>query len=1141
MPFRRASSQSVEAGGAAQSRSRVAAGLLFLTRAILSLVTLCILALALLYLRLLQGPVELATLTDLVEEQVGSFTDAAQVSLGTVVLTLDDSGGHSGLQFRDVEVTDPDGARIFAIPVVTARFRLGDLLHGLVRPVSVTLIEPETRVVRDASGRLSVGIGGGRGLAISNESETSRGTSETFRAFSDFFAGDSEPVPELARLEQVDIIGARFSFDDRRGGTAWSTSDASIRMRRGEDRAELTLTIDTIDEGTPGAALRLFAERRRGEDTGRVRVAFGNFRPRDLSEQLPGLDWLRLLEGTVEGQATAFVNIEGRVTGVEGILIAEDGRVLGQGPESRFDFIELHFKADPARETLALSYASVDAPALGAAMSGQAELRRAPDGTFSGLAGQFGVDRLRVDLPEVFSETLTFDDGQMTFRWDLGANHVEIADGRLADGPLVFAVDGQARAVDGDWVADVRAEAEGMTIADLLEHWPLAAAKNARTWVADNIHAAQIPSLLAQMRFGQGDPYVSLDFVFAEMFASYIDGMTPIEQASGRGHMTFNDLYLDFARAEVTPEGRPTITLGGSRVAITEFWGEVTPADIDIVAEGEAGSVLNLIDQQPLSLVSKLGLDLNRIGGLARVVTRVAFPLISDLRLDDIEAAADAELVDVATTFPLGEGRAADVTSPGLKLSANTQEMRLTGPVVAGGARLNFDWREVYGGTEGRRTIALSGQATGGFLGLIGAAALPVEGEVPFKASLKQTGAGPLDFELDANLERAAVSVAALDWTKPPGAAGRLRATGGFDRGLKLSTFDLETDALVARGRLEVTPEGELREARFDRLRFRDEIDVAAVIGRGEGGALDVLLSDGEMDLRRWTGDDLEQDGGQAEESDPTPVRVRFDLRRLRIGRKLVLAPARGQTDRDATGRVRAQLSGSLGGVAPVDLAVDAYGGVPGTLKLTSSDAGAALGAAGLYEGARGGRLVLNATLSADDDPTISGQMVILDIRVRSEATFRRVLRHGGLDQAEQEISSSGISFGRVEVPFVYDGRVITLEDALATGPALALKVSGTVDEESNQVALNGVLSPAYGLTGALDNIPVLREIFSGGRGEGVLAMTFSMQGPIEDPDITVNPLSILAPGFLRNIFTRKSGTATDSSELEERFKPEDR
>jgi len=31
--------------------------------------------------------------------------------------------------------------------------------------------------------------------------------------------------------------------------------------------------------------------------------------------------------------------------------------------------------------------------------------------------------------------------------------------------------------------------------------------------------------------------------------------------------------------------------------------------------------------------------------------------------------------------------------------------------------------------------------------------------------------------------------------------------------------------------------------------------------------------------------------------------------------------------------------------------------------------------------------------------------------------------------------------------------------------------------------------------------------------------MTYKLSGPLDDPEIAINPLSVLAPGFLRDLF----------------------
>ena len=45
-----------------------------------------------------------------------------------------------------------------------------------------------------------------------------------------------------------------------------------------------------------------------------------------------------------------------------------------------------------------------------------------------------------------------------------------------------------------------------------------------------------------------------------------------------------------------------------------------------------------------------------------------------------------------------------------------------------------------------------------------------------------------------------------------------------------------------------------------------------------------------------------------------------------------------------------------------------------------------------------------------------------------------------------------------------------------------------------------------------------------GGEGEGFVAVVYGIDGRLSDPQVSVNPLSVLTPGFLRGIFGIKGG-----------------
>ena len=47
----------------------------------------------------------------------------------------------------------------------------------------------------------------------------------------------------------------------------------------------------------------------------------------------------------------------------------------------------------------------------------------------------------------------------------------------------------------------------------------------------------------------------------------------------------------------------------------------------------------------------------------------------------------------------------------------------------------------------------------------------------------------------------------------------------------------------------------------------------------------------------------------------------------------------------------------------------------------------------------------------------------------------------------------------------------------------------------------------------------IVGELFTGGEGSGVFAATYEVDGALNDPDVSVNPLAALAPGALRGLF----------------------
>jgi len=132
-----------------------------------------------------------------------------------------------------------------------------------------------------------------------------------------------------------------------------------------------------------------------------------------------------------------------------------------------------------------------------------------------------------------------------------------------------------------------------------------------------------------------------------------------------------------------------------------------------------------------------------------------------------------------------------------------------------------------------------------------------------------------------------------------------------------------------------------------------------------------------------------------------------------------------------------------------------------------------------------------------------------------------KALRAGGVPDME---TGGGLAFDDLRAAFTLDPARIDIDSASATGSSLGLALDGRVDLRSRTLALQGVVSPLYFLN--------RMGAFMTRQGEGLIGLHFRLTGPMDAPELTANPLSVLTPGPLRDMFrTRPPATQDQGTE----------
>ena len=147
-------------------------------------------------------------------------------------------------------------------------------------------------------------------------------------------------------------------------------------------------------------------------------------------------------------------------------------------------------------------------------------------------------------------------------------------------------------------------------------------------------------------------------------------------------------------------------------------------------------------------------------------------------------------------------------------------------------------------------------------------------------------------------------------------------------------------------------------------------------------------------------------------------------------------------------------------------------------------------------------------------DSSIS-TLKIYDFNLKELPALTKLLTLASLQGIADILSGEGIGFDEFEMNFTNKGKLMTINEIYAIGPAISIMMEGYV-EKSKLISLRGTLVPATTINKAIGSIPMLGKILVGTKtGEGVFGVSFKIKGPPKKLETTVNPIKTLTPRFI--------------------------
>lgn len=189
-------------------------------------------------------------------------------------------------------------------------------------------------------------------------------------------------------------------------------------------------------------------------------------------------------------------------------------------------------------------------------------------------------------------------------------------------------------------------------------------------------------------------------------------------------------------------------------------------------------------------------------------------------------------------------------------------------------------------------------------------------------------------------------------------------------------------------------------------------------------------------------------------------------------------------------------------------------------LVLRAEGAGDFLRATDIFQGMYGGDLSITGEYEEHaHGSTLTGRIDGTGYVVKDAPVLARMLSLASLTGFFDTLSGKGITFKKMRAPFELKDDVLTITDGKTFGNAVGMTIEGNIFFPSQKLDLKGTVVPSYSINSVLGHVPLIGQALMGGEGEGVFAASYTIKGDSRAPEVMVNPLSILTPGFLRGLF----------------------
>lgn len=754
---------------------------------------------------------------------------------------------------------------------------------------------------------------------------------------------------------------------------------------------------------------------------------------------------------------------------------------------------------------------------------------------FDGLRVMIQAPETTLSLPRVFAEPLTLAsislDGEVSVNrfGRLSINNLEAVD----PAGVVFTASGDvSKFLSEDPVLDISLKVSDADLKTMLSYVPDTVSPNGIKWVNEHLNMdAKVKNFLltfapsAPMPFCAEECGIELQFDFEGLKVSGIKTLPEATGLNGRFNLGNNEIRVTAPRGMMSAQAATGIV-----VVLDELFStKESYVNVSLQAAGPADEVVSQVkalvpDSKVPDLkgshVSDVKLKISTRKEHADDITYDVSSTLSDLSFnipgEDVVLKTDAAFFNGKNGYSYFKSDEADID----------------------GMPVSMVWYQEKKGSDQHQTMELSGtQVPEKLLKGIAEEYVSAKGRIPFTLKLMQKNDDAQRFWVSSDLMKNTLDFKVLSWKKGAGERLFVKAEGVLSKGkdIQIRAIDVSGEHAMVKGKasLNLADKNALPHFSFERLQLGDNNNLTSlqfdgVSFKAKGSSLDIR----NLLVKKNAA------GKSAQEAKPDSV---FDIANFTADvefEKLILAGGnawtnvKGQAHKQGKYWRDAELNGLIEGGDDVtviydDNTAENKGVFSKKLQVSSTRAGMFFRSLGMYEHMRGGSARVTGYFT-EDMSRARGHFAFNDVRVVNAPLLVKLISFLSLEELLS--SQSGIKFSEVKGEFRYKDDNLAFPILTASGPSIGLRAVAATHLKEKALAVRGQMIPAEGLNKVVSSIPLVGTILTGSQ-EGLSVANFSIIGPMANPSVSSNPLSLLTPGLVKDFFSGLMGSDSNSVE----------